>query len=78
MTAAAIPIIMQGILAAIDAAPGVIEVVEKAKALITALFTAKVINADQQNILHATVDNRAATWLSGLRPPHWTVEPNPS
>lgn len=74
----AIPIILQGILAAIQAAPQIAAVVEAAKNLITSLFTAKVITAEQQKALHDYVDAHAALAAQGIVPEWWTVEADPS
>jgi hypothetical protein len=73
----ALPIILAGIQAAIGAAPAVVEVIKSAKDLITSLFTAGLITADQQNALHAWVDAHSALVKAGLTPPAWTVEPDP-
>ena len=74
---ATIPLILQGILAAIQAAPQVAEIITSAKALISALFTAKVITAEQQAALHVWVDNQAALAISGIVPPSWQVQEDP-
>jgi hypothetical protein len=72
-----LPLIMQGIQAAIKAAPGVIAIVEKGKALIAALFDAKVITKEAQDALHANIDSIAALVAVGIIPPAWQVEPDP-
>ena len=72
-----IPIVIAGIEAAIQAAPGIIDVVEKGKALIASLFGAGIISADQQNTLHAHIDQHAADVAAGKEPVSWTVEPDP-
>jgi hypothetical protein len=77
MNSAIIFAILEGIKAAITAAPLAIEVVEKAKALISSLFTAKVITAEQQNALHLEVDAYAAMVAAGIVPLAWQVEPDP-
>ena len=74
---ALIPLIMQGIQAAIQAAPGVIAVVTKAKELITSLFTAGVITKEVQDALHQHVDAIAALVAAGVTPPAWQVEADP-
>lgn len=73
-------LILQGLVAAMNAAPQVIEVIDSAKNLIAALFKAGVINIEQQNSLHDYVDAHAALIASGVIVPSsaWTVEPNPS
>ena len=80
MGAAAIPIILQGILAAINAAPKAIEVISSAKQLIDALFAAKVFSLEQQASLKAYVDAHAALLASGIVVPSlaWSVEPDPA
>lgn len=75
---AALPVILQGILAAIQAAPQVAEIVTAAKNMISALFTAKVITTDQQTALHTWVDNQVALAASGIVPPAWQVQPDPT
>lgn len=72
-----LPLIMGGIQAAIQAAPGVIDVVNKAKALIASLFTAKLITKDVQDALFAQVDAIAALVSAGIVPPAWQVQPDP-
>lgn len=70
--------IIQGILAAVAAAPQVEAVIAGAKALISALFEAKLITAEQQNALHGYVDTHAKLASVGITPPAWTVEADPS
>lgn len=77
MSIASILLIVQGIQAAIAAAPGVIAVVEKGKDLISALFTAGKITKEQQDALHARIDADAALAASGIVPPEFQVEPDP-
>lgn len=74
MTPADLLLVIQGIEAAIAAAPQVIDVVEKGKALITSLFEAGAITIDQQNATHAHVDAVQAAVLAGYVPPSWQVE----
>jgi len=73
-----IPLIIAGIEAALQAAPQIADVVDKAKALISSLFTAGVITAEQQNTLHAHIDQHAADLAAGNVPTPWTVEPDPT
>ena len=75
---AALPLILQGILAAVQAAPQIAEVIKAGKDLISALFTAKVITAEEQQALHDYVDAHAAATALGIVPPAWQVEPDPS
>lgn len=78
MSASALLLLIQGIEAAIAAAPRVVELVAKAKDLVTALFTAKVITKDQQDALHARIDSQALMAAAGIIPAHWQVEPDPA
>lgn len=74
---ATVLLVLQAIQAAISAAPGVVDIVEKGKALISSLFAAGVITKDQQDALHLQVDAIAAMVAAGITPPHWQVEPDP-
>lgn len=78
MTPAAISLILQGILAAIDAAPKVVAIVDAGKNLISALAGNKLLTPEQQNALHAYVDAHAALRAAGITPPGWAVEPDPA
>jgi hypothetical protein len=69
--------ILQGILAAISAAPQIEAIVTAGKAWITALFSNGLISLDTQNILHAYVDAHWAAAKAGVIPLSWTVEPDP-
>lgn len=77
MNPAILALIIQGLQAAITAAPGAVEVVKNAVALIASLFSAKAITAEQQDRVRAYVDAVAAQVLAGQEPPHWQVEPDP-
>jgi hypothetical protein len=77
MNPATILLIMQAISAAIAAAPKVVEVAKAAKDFITSLFTANLITKEQQDALHAFVDNQGQLALAGIPPIHWTVEADP-
>ena len=70
-------IILQLIQAVLSAAPQVAELVVKAKDLIAALFTAKVITKAQQDAMHLHIDALAALHAAGIVPPAWQVEPDP-
>lgn len=72
-----ISVIVQAIIAAISAAPQIEELVVKTKEWVTALFTSKVITAEQQAALHQHVDSVAAMAKAGMWPSHWTIEPDP-
>ena len=78
MEIASILLVIQGINAALAAAPGAIEVITKAKELITALFTAKAITKEQQDAIHIQVDATAALVSAGIVPIAWQVEPDPA
>lgn len=66
--------IVQGIL---TAAPTIAEGIIRAKAVIDAAFTAKLIDAATQNALRAHVDSLGELAKLGIPPVHWTVEPDP-
>jgi hypothetical protein len=77
MNPATLALIVQGLQAAITAAPGVISVAEQAYALIAALFSAQAISAEQQDALKAHIDGVMEAVLNEQTPPHWQVEPDP-
>ena len=70
--------LIQGVQAAIQAAPQVIALVESGKNMITALFTAKLITAEQQSVLHAHIDSISAMAKAGIVPAHWQVQADPA
>ena len=74
---ASLPLVLEGIQAAITLAPGVVSVVESCQQLIASLFEAGVITAEEQNRLHAWVDGVQAAVLAGSVPPSFVVEPDP-
>ncbi len=78
MNPATITLIIQGIEAAIAAAPGVVEVAQKAKDFISSLFTANLITKDVQDALHAHVDAVSKMAEAGVIPNHWQVQPDPA
>lgn len=78
MTPAALLLVIQGIEAAIAAAPQVIDVAEKGKALIDSLFTAGAITVDQQTATKSHVDAVQSAVQAGTVPPAWTVEADPT
>jgi hypothetical protein len=78
MTAASILLLIQGIQAAIAAAPQAVAVVKSAKDLFDAMATAKAITTDQQNALKSHVDSLQALALAGIIAPHWLVQPDPA
>jgi len=61
----------------ITAAPEVAKGIENAKQLIQALFSKGLISAEVQDALNLYVDAEAAMVKSGVRPSHWTVQPDP-
>ena len=77
MTSAELLLIVQGIEAAIAAAPEIVDLIEKAKAFITSLSDAGLITKATQDALHAHVDARCAAAIAGTVPPEFTVEPDP-
>lgn len=74
----ALPIILQGVLAAVSAAPQIEAVITSAKNFITSLVEAKIIPAALQGSLHAYVDAHAALAAAGVTPPAWKVEADPT
>lgn len=69
-------LIVAGITAALNAAPAVTQLVEQTKGYISALFTAGVITAEQQNQLHAHCDAHMHATLRGEKPPELVVDPD--
>lgn len=70
-------LILNGLTAAIQAAPQVVEIVEKGKALFGALVSADIITKEQQDHLHKRVDLITEAAKRGEKPPAWDVEPDP-
>ena len=66
MTSAELLLIVQGIEAAIAAAPEIVDLIEKAKAFITSLSDAGLITKATQDALHAHVDARCAAAAGDL------------
>ncbi len=77
MTPAILALIIQGLQAAISAAPQLKEIYQNARDLINNLFSAKAITIDQQNALHAHIDAIETAFENGQEPPAWQVEPDP-
>lgn len=73
----ALPPILAGIQAAIAIAPEVEQVIAGAKQLIAGLFIKGLISKEQQDVLHAWVDNQAGLSRLGIVPPSWQVEADP-
>ncbi len=78
MSPAILALIVQGLQAAIEAAPQIASVVAKAKDLISELFAAGVITAQQQADVHQHVDATCAAALAGRPSPAWQVQPDPA
>lgn len=78
MTPATLSLIIEGVGAAVDAFPKVVEVADAGKKLITAVFNAGGGSAEIQNELHAWVDARGEARLRGDVPPTWVPRPDPS
>lgn len=70
--------ILQGVLAAVSAAPQVQAVIAGAKGIISGLVEAKMITVEQQDALHGWVDTQAKLAAVGITAPAWTVEPDPT
>ncbi len=77
MTPAAVALLIQGIQAAIAAAPQIADVALKAKQFIASLFGAGVISQGTQDKIHAHVDAICAAAIAGQELPEWTVEADP-
>lgn len=71
-------LILQGLQAAIAAAPQIKSIIENGKALFQSLFDAGLITAEQQNKLEAHVDEVCRAALAGEVPPAWQVEADPA
>ncbi len=75
---ATIALIVQGIQAAIQAAPAIASVAIAAKDWIASLFAAGLISAETQNRIFAHVDFVCEAALAGTESPAWLVEADPS
>ena len=58
-------------------APGISDVVKKARALIASFFGAGLITQKEQELLFNRVDAIAEETLAGRLPDWWNVEPDP-
>lgn len=76
-TTAIISQILQLVTAAAGLGPAFSVIVTSAKAMIDALFTAKLITVEQQNATKAMIDSIEAMVNAGIIPDHWQVEPDP-
>ena len=72
-----IGMILGGIQAIIMAAPKVVALVQKAKEMISAMFSAGLITKEIQDKLHAHIDEISRAAIAGEIPPAWQVEPDP-
>ena len=70
-------LVLNGLTAALTAAPQVVELAQKAKDFFGSMTGAGLITADQQDTLHARVDQIQQAALEGKLPPAWTVELDP-
>lgn len=70
-------LIVQGIQAAVSAAPQVVAIAKSAKDFVTSLFSAGLISKEVQDAIHAHVDAICDAAIAGDTPPEFTVEPDP-
>jgi hypothetical protein len=77
MDPATLMLIVQGVGAAISAAPQIEAVVVSAKNFITSLFEGGVITIDQQAAVHSHIDALVAAANSGTVPPEFQVGADP-
>lgn len=68
--------ILGGIQAAIAAAPKVVAIAKAGKAFIASL-TGTLITKEQQDSIHARIDEIAKAHANGKLPDGWAVEPDP-
>lgn len=78
MSPATFVLVLQGIQAAIEAAPQIEAIAIKGKEMINTLFTNNLITAEVQAAARAHVDAIQEAALRGEVPPHWTVEADPA
>lgn len=67
--------ILTGLQLAIDAAPGVLSIVDSAKNVIAGLFSSGKITKEQQDALHARIEAYAAMVDANQIPDSWQVQP---
>lgn len=72
-----IPQIIQGVQAAVKAAPQAIAVIDDIKKMFQSWFTKNWITVEQQNALNAWADSVVAMAKSGVFPDAWQVQPDP-
>lgn len=77
MTPAAITLFLNGLMAALSAAPKVAELYVKAKDMVAALFAKDLISKEKQDAQWAYIDAIKAMVDAGIVPPHFQVEPDP-
>lgn len=70
-------LVLNGLTAALTAAPQVMELVQKAKDFFTSMAGNGLITDAQQDALHARVDAIVEAAQNGQLPPAWSVEPDP-
>jgi hypothetical protein len=70
--------IVSGIELAIKLAPGVVNVVNTARAFIASLFSAGKITIAQQTAIFERLDAVYAIYLAGGEPDAWEVDPDPT
>lgn len=69
--------ILGGVQMAIQEFPKAVALVKKAKDFFTGLVGDGIITKDQQDKLHARIDELSAAAQRGEIPPAWTVEADP-
>lgn len=74
---AALPLILKGLLAAIGAAPQIVELVTQAKAFFSTLFSKGLITKEQQDALFLRIEAHCALVNSGIVESEFAVEPDP-
>lgn len=70
-------IVLNGLTAALTAAPQVTALAEKAKDFFKSMTGGGLISSEQQDALDARVDQIVESALLGKLPPQWSVEPDP-
>lgn len=70
-------LVLNGLAAALQAAPAIGELADKAKDFFTSMAGNGLITDQQQDALHSRVDSIVAAALEGKLPPEWEVEPDP-
>jgi hypothetical protein len=66
---------LQGLIAS---APDIIAFAAKVKLWINDMFSAGLINSEQQQVLHDRVTAIVKDALNGVVPAHWQIDPDPS